>query len=78
VSKKKDEDDVRPRWARNAALARYLNISAMCLWRWQRDPDLDFPAASRINGISYTDLNLIDAWMRERVVDRTIKKTAVR
>jgi predicted DNA-binding transcriptional regulator AlpA len=62
---------VAPRWARNAALARYLNVSAMCIWRWQRDPRLSFPQPSRINNIDYTDLNLVDAWMKECAVNRT-------
>lgn len=57
-----------PRWARNTALARYLNVSAMCIWRWQRDPSLGFPQASRINNIDYTDLNEVDGWMRSRIV----------
>jgi hypothetical protein len=61
----------QPRWSRNAALARYLNVSAMCLWRWQRDPRLSFPQPTVINKYSYTDLNQVDQWMRERVVDRT-------
>jgi hypothetical protein len=62
-----------PRWARNAVVARYLGISTMCLWRWSRDPKLGFPPPSNINGIDYTDLNLIDAWMKRRVIDRTKK-----
>lgn len=67
-----------PRWARNAVLARYLNVSAMCIWRWQRDESLNFPRPSRINGIDYTDLNLIDQWMKSRVVSRAEKPKAVR
>ncbi len=63
-----------PRWVRNGALAKYLNVSDMTIWRWQRDPALNFPQPSQINGVSYTDLNLVDAWMRERVVDRTRKR----
>jgi len=43
----------------------------MCIWRWQRNPELGFPQPSRINSIDYTDLNLVDAWMKERVVNRT-------
>jgi predicted DNA-binding transcriptional regulator AlpA len=57
------------KWLRNAALARYLGISRMALWQWQRDPDMGFPQPTRINEISYTDMNEIDAWMRSRVVD---------
>ena len=56
----------RGRWARNAELARYLNISAMSLWRWKRNPTLNFPAASIINGIEHNDLDIVDAWMDSR------------
>lgn len=62
------------RWARNAALARYLNISAMCLWRWKRDPKLNFPPAAVINGIEHNNLDLIDAWMNSRI-DLVIEET---
>lgn len=59
-----------PRWVRNAALARYLDVSAMCIWRWQRDASLNFPQPTRINNIDYTNLNEVDDWMRSRVVRR--------
>jgi predicted DNA-binding transcriptional regulator AlpA len=62
------------RWTRNAALARYLNVSAMCLWRWQRDPRMNFPKPVRINKYAYTDLADVDQWMKERVVDLTVKQ----
>jgi predicted DNA-binding transcriptional regulator AlpA len=74
VSKKlKEQDAPAPRWVRNAELARCLNVSAMCIWRWQRDPSLKFPQPSRINNIDYTDMNEVDAWMRARVVSRAGK-----
>jgi predicted DNA-binding transcriptional regulator AlpA len=57
------------RWLRNIQLAEYLNVSAMCIWRWQRDPDMGFPQPTRINDISYTDMDQVDAWMKARVVD---------
>jgi hypothetical protein len=68
VTKKKDPPDpITPRWARNAALAKYLNISGMCLWRWQRDAGIGFPQPTVIGTTSYTDLNVVDQWMRDRV-----------
>jgi predicted DNA-binding transcriptional regulator AlpA len=68
--KSEHQEALAPRWARNAALARYLNVSAMCIWRWQRDPKLGFPQPTRINGISYTDREAVDAWMRSRIGKR--------
>jgi predicted DNA-binding transcriptional regulator AlpA len=63
-----------PRWARNAALARYLSVTIMTIWRWQRDPKLNFPQPISINDILRTDLNLIDEWMRKRVVNLVEKR----
>jgi len=56
------------RWLRNVDLAEYLGVSIMCIWRWQRDPALGFPKPTRINNISYTDREAVDAWMRSRVI----------
>jgi hypothetical protein len=61
--------DTEAKWLRNAALARYLGISAMALWKWQHDPGMGFPRPSRVNNISYTDMDQVNAWMKERVVD---------
>jgi predicted DNA-binding transcriptional regulator AlpA len=57
------------KWLRNAALARYLGVSKMALWNWQHDPGMGFPQPTRINDISYTDMDEINKWMKERVVD---------
>jgi hypothetical protein len=46
------------------------------LWRWQRDPKLNFPQPTVVNKYAYTDLNAVDAWMRARVVDRTVVKAS--
>lgn len=60
-----------PRLTRNAGLARYLNVSPMTIWRWQRDAELGFPPAAPINNIDFTDLNQVDDWLLTRRVDRT-------
>jgi predicted DNA-binding transcriptional regulator AlpA len=62
------------RWLRNGQLARYLGVSNMTLWRWKRDPDLDFPDATEINGIEFNDLDRIDEWMRTRLVVKNKRK----
>ena len=64
------------RWVRNKALAEYLGTTVMTIWRWRRDPKVGFPAATVINGIEYSDLDLIDRWMRDRVVDRAAREIA--
>jgi predicted DNA-binding transcriptional regulator AlpA len=60
----------RARYVRNGQLARYLNVSPMTVFRWQRDKSLNFPKPSIINGNSFTDLDAVDAWMKDRVVTK--------
>jgi predicted DNA-binding transcriptional regulator AlpA len=62
----------RGRWARNKETASYLGVTVMTLWRWKRTERLHFPLAALVNNIEHNDLNAIDAWMRSRVVDRTV------
>jgi predicted DNA-binding transcriptional regulator AlpA len=84
ATKKKDQPRMRTvqpnvtgrRYVRNKPLAEYLGISTMCLWRWQRDPKLNFPQPTVVNDIMYTDLDLVDAWMKKRVVDRVNREVA--
>ncbi|MEY9136337.1 excisionase family DNA binding protein [Bradyrhizobium diazoefficiens] len=71
MSKREDS-----KYLRNAELAKYLNVTKMTLWRWQRDRALRFPQPSVIHGISYTDVEQIDQWMKARVVDRARSKVA--
>ena len=64
------------RWVRNKQLAEYLGISRMTLDRWKKNPKLNFPAASEVNGIERNDLDLVDDWLRSRVVSRLISEKA--
>ena len=51
-------------WLGGARTAAYLGVTAMTIWRWERDPKLAFPPASVIHGRKYWNRNDIDAWMR--------------
>ena len=64
----------RGKWLRNGQLARHFGVSNMTLWRWKRDPDLDFPDASVINGIEFNNLDTCDEWMRKRRGKRQSKR----
>jgi predicted DNA-binding transcriptional regulator AlpA len=46
-------------------------VSPMTLWRWDRDPQLNFPKAIRIRGRKYRDQGELDAFdaTRERDAD---------
>ena len=42
-------------------------ISEMTLWRWDRDPDLNFPPPVRINRRKYRDKAAVLAFWRNRL-----------
>jgi hypothetical protein len=43
------------------AKERY-GVSAMTLWRWDRDPELNFPKPIRIRGRKYRDADELDGF----------------
>jgi predicted DNA-binding transcriptional regulator AlpA len=65
------------RFANVKDVAKYLGVTPMCLWRWRRNPELGFPQATEIGRTPRYDLNEIDQWMKQRVVDRSKKTNAV-
>ena len=50
---------------RRKLLARY-GVVEMTLWRWERDPHLNFPKPIEINGRLYQHESELDHWDRER------------
>ena len=40
------------RYVGNVALARYLNVAPMSIWRWKRNRELNVPSAAVINAIT--------------------------
>ena len=42
------------------------DMSAMTLWRWRYDPDLDFPAPRTIRGRLYWREQEVIAWLHAR------------
>ena len=55
---------------RKAVRERY-GISAMTLWRWERDVRLRFPKPIQINGRLYQSLNALEEWERSRAAAPT-------
>ncbi len=53
--------------------ARIGGVSPMCIWRWMRDPKVQFPAPSKIGGKSrnYWRLGDLRRWQAERVTKTT-------
>ena len=60
-----------PRFVRNAALARYIGVSPMTIYR---DPALDVPPALVIRGIEHNEVSKWEAWLRARAVSRVQKR----
>jgi predicted DNA-binding transcriptional regulator AlpA len=63
-------DNHHSQWRRNGQVARYLGVTKMTLWRWQQNPQLEFPQPSMINGIAYTRIDEVETWMKARVARR--------
>lgn len=61
------------RYERNKGLANYIGVSTMSIHRWKRDPDLNTPPSSVVNGIEYNDLDDWDAWLKARAVSHVQK-----
>jgi predicted DNA-binding transcriptional regulator AlpA len=47
--------------------ARVGGVSAMCIWRWQRDPKVQFPAPLKMNSRNYWRLGDLRRWQAERM-----------
>ncbi len=45
---------------------RVGGVSAMCIWRWMRDPRVQFPTPLKINGRNYWRLGDLRRWQAER------------
>ena len=57
-------------WLGGARTAAYFGVTAMTIWRWERDPKLAFPRASVIHGRKYWSRDDIDAWMRSMAIGK--------
>lgn len=57
----------------NSQIAKYLGVSHVTLWKWKNDPSMQFPAAGyRIKGREITSLDVIDDWLRDQAIKKTL------
>jgi len=47
--------------------ARVGNVSTICIWRWMRDPRVQFPRPVKINAQNYWRLGDLRQWQAERM-----------
>jgi hypothetical protein len=63
VTTKKPQPIKKPRRIPDGEVARdRYNVSLMTIWRWDHDPDLNFPKPYRIRGRKYRDEAELDAF----------------
>ena len=65
---------------RSAATVRQQlgKISNVTLWRWTRDPDLNFPKPRKIQGRNYFRADEIDAWIEAQAASPSSDQIADR
>ena len=61
---------------RKKLLERFGGISAMTLWRWERDAKLGFPQAIDINGRKYYDLAQVEAFEQLQTIKKLKSEAA--
>jgi hypothetical protein len=49
-----------------------FGVTAMTIWRWDRNPDLGFPPAIRINGRTYRSRQMLEAF-KQRLLAQALK-----
>jgi predicted DNA-binding transcriptional regulator AlpA len=57
-------------WLAGAQLAKFLSVTTMTIWRWERDPKLEFPQPTIIRDRKYWNRDDINAWMRRTATSK--------
>ena len=65
-------EDIKGDFVSGKTLAELFDVSEMTIYRWEKDPDLKFPAPSRVNNRKFWYRPDAIAWMKAR----TAKKSA--
>jgi predicted DNA-binding transcriptional regulator AlpA len=66
-SKLRVDDDM---WLTAAQAREFVGgVSAMCLWRWMRDPRVRFPQPVKLVGRNYWRLGDLRHWQAERAAE---------
>ena len=65
ASTSEDVADVTDTFVPDPQVWKELGISSMTGWRWQRDPDLNFPPRIQIRGRNFRSRNQLERWKAE-------------
>ena len=60
-----DVADVTDTFVPDPQVWKELGISSMTGWRWQRDPDLNFPPRIQIRGRNFRSRKQLERWKAE-------------
>jgi hypothetical protein len=47
-------------------------VTLMCLWRWSRDPTLNFPSPIKLHGRNYRSRRMLEAF-KQRMIERALR-----
>jgi hypothetical protein len=58
-------------------VCREFGITSMTLWRWDRDPELDFPPVIKIRKKNYRSRQLLEKFKRRMVTNAIAARAKV-
>jgi hypothetical protein len=70
-----DEPDT---WVPDSQVCRELSLTKMSLWRYTRDPELDFPPAISVRGRNFRSRKLLERWKRKMLLRAIAQRAQTR
>ena len=68
------KEDLKVRWYRRPAVARYLSTTAMSITRWEKNPSVGFPKGVLVGGVRLYDIDAIDSWLLARAKKQAVAR----
>jgi predicted DNA-binding transcriptional regulator AlpA len=67
-----DKAQTRDRvWLPGRKVERRYDKSKTTIWRWTRDPQMNFPQPRKFGRLNHWDLSELEAWERRQATRRT-------
>jgi hypothetical protein len=64
-------------WGNDVQIAAICGVTAMTIYNWDHDPELDFPPAVRVNRVKRRNIPAVRAWMGKNTVRRVVREKPV-